>query len=288
MRAGLAMYFVTLDDPELMRDRGPDRRGARDRALLQHPARRRLRDRDQPAHLDGRLPGGPQPSVPRREARARRDLGRRAAHVRRPRSARAARRCATSTSSSSTRGRVQGRPVSDTVAGMSRGTTKSTASEAVLGRARGIWHQNCDARSTAARHARARQHRRHPVGERPGAAAQRRRRAARRLRARAAPSRGRLVARPPRAAAAAAAAAVRRVRTPGTEHRRLPLLLRADARPEVDPVPAAPAAAASGACSTTSAPTSAARRPASSRSASAPTRRSSAPTTRSAGCPRRT
>ena len=41
MRAGLAMYFVTLDDPELMRIGEPDRRRARDRALLQHPARRR-------------------------------------------------------------------------------------------------------------------------------------------------------------------------------------------------------------------------------------------------------
>ena len=79
MRAGLAMYFVTLDDPELMRDRQPDRRRARDRALLQHPARRRARDRDQPADLDDRLPGRPEPAVPGREARARRDLRRRAA-----------------------------------------------------------------------------------------------------------------------------------------------------------------------------------------------------------------
>ena len=82
MRAGLAMYFVTLDDPELMRVGEHDRRGPRDRALLQHPARRRLRDRDQPAHLDDRLPGGPEHPVPRRQARDRRDLGGRAAHVR--------------------------------------------------------------------------------------------------------------------------------------------------------------------------------------------------------------
>ena len=102
MRAGLAMYFVTLDDDELMQHREPDRRRARDRALLQHPARRRLRDRDQPADLDDRLPGGPQPPVPRREARARRDLRRRAARATPRESARAERRCATSTSSSST------------------------------------------------------------------------------------------------------------------------------------------------------------------------------------------
>ena len=102
MRAGLAMYFVTLDDDELMRIGEPDRRRARDRALLQHPARRRARDRDQPADLDDRLPGGPEPPVPGREARARRDLGRRAAR-RTPRaSAPAEPRCATSTSSSST------------------------------------------------------------------------------------------------------------------------------------------------------------------------------------------
>ena len=41
MRAGLAMYFVTLDDPALMELAQRDRRRARDRALLQHPARRR-------------------------------------------------------------------------------------------------------------------------------------------------------------------------------------------------------------------------------------------------------
>ena len=47
MRAGLAMYFVTLEDDALM-VRRPDRGRARDRALLQHPARRRAGDRDQP------------------------------------------------------------------------------------------------------------------------------------------------------------------------------------------------------------------------------------------------
>ena len=82
MRAGLAMYFVTLDDPELMRVGNTIVEDLGDRALLQHPARRRLRDRDQPAHLDDRLPGRPEHPLPRRQARDRRDLGGRAAHVR--------------------------------------------------------------------------------------------------------------------------------------------------------------------------------------------------------------
>ena len=60
MRAGLAMYFVTLEDEALMEIGGPDRARARDRVVLQHPARRRPRDRGEPADLDGRLPGGPQ------------------------------------------------------------------------------------------------------------------------------------------------------------------------------------------------------------------------------------
>ncbi len=57
-------------------DRGEDRRRARARPLLQHPARRRARDRDQPADLDHRLPGGSEPPLPRRQARAWRALGR--------------------------------------------------------------------------------------------------------------------------------------------------------------------------------------------------------------------
>ena len=76
MRAGLAMYFVTLEDEELMEHGRQARRGARDRVVLQHPARRRARDRDQPADLDHRLPGRSEPPVPRGEARARRDLRR--------------------------------------------------------------------------------------------------------------------------------------------------------------------------------------------------------------------
>ena len=69
MRAGLAMYFVTLDDAALMEIADRIVAELADRALLQHPARRRPRDRDQPAHLDDRLPGGPEPPLPRRQAR---------------------------------------------------------------------------------------------------------------------------------------------------------------------------------------------------------------------------
>ena len=82
MRAGLAMYFVTLDDPALMEIADRIVEGARDRVVLQHPARRRPRHRGQPAHLDDRLPGGPEPRLPRGQARARRGLGRRARRVR--------------------------------------------------------------------------------------------------------------------------------------------------------------------------------------------------------------
>ena len=90
------------------RGRGADgdgrqaRRGARDRVVLQHPARRRARDRDQPADLDDRLPGGSEPPVPRREARARRDLGRGARRAPLARSSPGERACATSTRSTST------------------------------------------------------------------------------------------------------------------------------------------------------------------------------------------
>ena len=114
------------------------------------------------------------------------------------------------------------------------------------------------------------------MGERAGAAAEGRRRPPRRLRARHAAPRGRLVARPARGVAAPARPAVRRVRAARAEDRHLPLLLRADADPEVDPVPAAAPAAARRASSTTSARTSAASRRPSSRSASARTPRSSA------------
>ena len=146
-----------------------------------------------------------------------------------------------------------------------------------------------DERSTAARHALPRQHRRHPVGERAGAAAEGRRRAARRLRARAAPPRGRLVARPPRrprrAGSRRSSRAFARL-APQTDvfHFYFGLTLI----PKSLQFPLLRAAAARRASSTTSAPTSAARRRRSSRTASAPTPRSSAPTTRSAGCPRRT
>ena len=102
MRAGLAMYFLTLDDAWLMEIADPIVAELAHRPLLQHPARRRPRDRDQPAHLDDRLPGGLQPAVPRRQARARRDLGRGARRAARRGSGPGRRRCATSTSSSGT------------------------------------------------------------------------------------------------------------------------------------------------------------------------------------------
>ena len=63
-------------------DRRPDRRRARDRVVLQHPARRRAGHRGEPADLDDRLPGGPEPPVPRRQASPGRDLGRRARELR--------------------------------------------------------------------------------------------------------------------------------------------------------------------------------------------------------------
>src|SRR3954466_5891557 len=100
-----------------------------------------------------------------------------------------------------------------------------------------------DRTATAARDARARERRWDPVGERAGAAAQGRRRAPRRVRARDAAPRGRLVARPPRAAATAARAAVRGVREARAEDGRVPLLLRADPRPEIAAVPTAARAA---------------------------------------------
>ena len=77
--------------------RGPDRRRARARPLLQHPARRRRRHRGQPAHLHGRLPGGPESPVPGPQARARRDRRGGALRVCAPGADRHAARCATST-----------------------------------------------------------------------------------------------------------------------------------------------------------------------------------------------
>ena len=70
-----------------------------------------------------------------------------------------------------------------------------------------------------------------------GAAAEGGRRAARRLQPREAAPRGRLVARPPRRAAAPARDPVRSAREAAPADRRLPLLLRADARAAVAPVP---------------------------------------------------
>ena len=83
------------------------------------------------------------------------------------------------------------------------------------------------------------------------------------------------------------ATAVGGARAAAAAHGRLPLLLRADARAAVAPVPDPARARARSRSSTTSARTSAARRPSSSRTAGRRTRRSSAATTRSAGCRRR-
>ena len=78
MRAGLAMYFETVDRPDARR-RGR-RLAARDRTRLvrQRPVHRRPPARDQPAHLDDRLPGRPEPAVPRRPPCGRRALAGRA------------------------------------------------------------------------------------------------------------------------------------------------------------------------------------------------------------------
>src|SRR5438874_12530310 len=92
----------------------------------------------------------------------------------------------------------------------------------------------------AARHPLPRQHRGNPVGERPGAAAEGRRRTARRLRALPPPPRGRLVARPHRRARTPPARTVAGLRTAPPPDRRLPLLLRPDARSALGPVPAPP------------------------------------------------
>ena len=125
------------------------------------------------------------------------------------------------------------------------------------------------------------QHGGHPVGERRGAAPARRRRAARRLQPLPAPPRGRprpalpagLLRRQPRQWAALA--------QPAAADRRLPLLLRADARAEVAAVPDPARGAEEVASTTSSAPTGAARRRSSSPTRSAPTRGSSAPSPRS-------
>ena len=103
MRAGLAMYFVTLEDAELMEIAD---RIVRELAIEWFFNIQLVGDRVievNPAHLDDRLPGGSEPAVARREARARRDLAttswRRCSRA----CARAEPRCATSTRSSSTR-----------------------------------------------------------------------------------------------------------------------------------------------------------------------------------------
>ena len=75
------------------------------------------------------------------------------------------------------------------------------------------------------------------MGERPGAAAPRRRRTARRLQPLQAPPRGRPLARAARRPRPAPADPVAGAPPPAPAHRRLPLLLRAHARPAVGAVP---------------------------------------------------
>ena len=195
MRAGLAMYFVTLDDAGADGARERDRRRARDRALLQHPARRRARDRDQPADLDDRLPGRPEPArTSASSARSARSPTTSCAPCAAG-SARAERRCATSTSSSGTRERAARCPPS-LAPTHPRGTNIGRCRQDVLRRrlrakfvtsSERLRVTHCPVNVAGI-----------PWDERPGAAAQGRRRAPRRLRARPAPPRGRLVARPAR------------------------------------------------------------------------------------------
>ena len=269
MRAGLAMYFVTLADDAADGARRADRRGARDRALLQHPARRRARHRGQPAHLDDRLPGGSEHPLPRRQARARRDLRRGARRRTRRAFAPAERRSATSTSSSGTRDK--------TACPRDSPSDRGAAATA----------QGLSLRRGASGHALPGELRRHPVAERARAPAEGRRRAARRLQPRAAPSRSGLVARPPRRLRATAAHAVARARATASAHRRLPLLLRADARAQVAAVPDPARDAQEVRLPLPRLGHSRQDAGASSPTASAPTRRSSARSTRCAGCPRR-
>ena len=182
MRAGLAMFFQTLDDPWLMEI------AAKIVAELEldHFFNIQLvgdkRDRDQPADLDDRLPGGPEPAVPRREARARRDL-------RRGGSARSRR-------GSGRRGSA--------LRYFDQVEWDVTESRFHLTRAHGTHTSRYGSRRDGtARSGRRRsasplpgQHRRDPVGELSRCAA-RRRRAARRLQPRQAPPRRRRRPRPP-------------------------------------------------------------------------------------------
>ncbi len=262
MRAGLAMYFVTLADPELMELAGTDRRRARDRALLQHPARRRHGDRDQPAHLDGRLPGGPQPALPRRQAGARRDLRRRAARARRPRTARPHARCATSTSSSSMPARRRALGLAGGRQAPRRRRCGSPTARSTSPASPGRTSRRCAAPGVDARLVVVNRGRLHPEADwsldRRGAL--------------------------PRRLLTQFDALARLL----PHDRHLPLLLRAHARPEVAavPDPAGDRQEERLPLPRLRHPRQDARR--SSPTASAPTPRSSAPTLRCAGCPRPT
>ena len=99
----------------------------------------------------------------------------------------------------------------------------------------------------AARHARAREHGRDRVQERRGAEAPRRGCPTRRLQTAALPADGvRLEPEPPRRVPPRAADAVARARTAAPAHRRVPLLLRADAGPASAAVPDPACAAQAG------------------------------------------
>src|SRR5262249_20449827 len=147
-------------------------------------------------------PGGPEPPLPRGQARARRDLRRRAAGAR------------------------PARPPGPNGAALLR---PARVGRVLTGRVPvpGEGYGSVTSRPRSG------QRRGDPFVQRGGAAAAGGRREARRLQPREAPSRGGLVARAPRIAAAPARDAGGRARAAAAADRRLPLLLRADARPEV-------------------------------------------------------
>ena len=271
MRAGLAMYFVTLDDPALMEIAERIVAELGDRALLQHPARRRPRDRDQPADLDDRLPGGSEPPLPRRQARARRDLGRRAARARARASGRAERRCATSTRSSGTlTWQPRGLDVAEPVPSPHPPRGQDSACRhapcvpwprAALRSGDGVVRTAPFASSTARSTP--------PACRGTNVQALRRKGVDARLvvfeRYKLHPEADWSLDRRGGFAPRQLDAVAQRFARLAAADRRLPLLLRADARPEVAPVPDPARARARSPSSTTSAPTSAARRPPSSR-----------------------
>ena len=173
--------------------RGEDRRRARARPLLQHPARRRQGDRDQPADLDSRLPGGLSTSRTSASSSLWASSTRTSSPRTRPVSARPAEPCATSTRSNGTSNpaRPVRRPHPLTPHPPRRGGRMASVRR---------YRPKCDARvpsscrvpgqfvNTPLRVALAREHGRNRVQERRGAQATRRGRATRRLQAAAIPA----------------------------------------------------------------------------------------------------